>query len=215
MVVEVEGIGGTSLIGIAISRENEERIELLTEALKPALIQNIFVGQSSPLKLKMKKTDFRILKCLIADSRMEISEIAKQISVSSKTVSNRLEKLKQHRIVLFNVATDPLKMKGYIRCGMLVRLENHLSYKTPRLVQNMLEDQCLIALPMIHHDNVMSFQLVVNSIFDLDPAIRKIESLDGVMSAEVLVPQRARMHQDWIIREIDERVKTVEEPLRS
>ncbi|HEY7110781.1 MAG TPA: winged helix-turn-helix transcriptional regulator [Nitrososphaeraceae archaeon] len=215
MVVEVEGIGGTSLIGIAISRENEERIELLTEALKPALIQNIFVGQSSPLKLKMKKTDFRILKCLIADSRMEISEIAKQISVSSKTVSNRLEKLKQHRIVLFNVATDPLKMKGYIRCGMLVRLENHLSYKTPRLVQNMLEDQCLIALPMIHHDNVMSFQLVVNSIFDLDPAIRRIESLDGVMSAEVFVPQRARMHQDWIIREIDERVKTVEEPLRS
>jgi hypothetical protein len=68
---------------------------------------------------------------------------------------------------------------------------------------------------MIHHDNVMSFQLVVNSIFDLDPAIRRIESLDGVMSAEVFVPQRARMHQDWIIREIDERVKTVEEPLRS
>lgn len=215
MVVEVEGIGGISLIGIAISRDNEEKIQLLTEALKPALIQNIFVGQSSPLKLKMKKTDFRILRCLIADSRMEISEIAKQISVSSKTVSNRLEKLKQHRIALFNVATDPLKMKGYIRCGMLVRLENHVSHKTPRLVQNMLEDQCLIALPMIHHDNVMSFQLVVNSIFDLDPAIRKIESLDSVMSAEVFVPQRARMHQDWILREIDERVMTVEEHLRS
>jgi DNA-binding Lrp family transcriptional regulator len=58
LVLEVEGIGGTSLIAIAINEDNEEKIELLTEALKPALIQNIFVGQSSPLKLKLKKNRF-------------------------------------------------------------------------------------------------------------------------------------------------------------
>jgi DNA-binding Lrp family transcriptional regulator len=72
LVLEVEGIGGISLIAIAINEDNEEKIELLAEALKPALIQNIFVGQSSPLKLKLRKTDFRILKCLLADTRMEI-----------------------------------------------------------------------------------------------------------------------------------------------
>ena len=207
--MEVEGIGGVSLIAVAIDSHNEEKIELLTEALKPALIQNIFVGQSFPLKLRLRKTDFRILRCLLTDARMEISEIARQISVSSKTAGDRLAKLKENRIVIFNVATDPLNLKGYIRCGMLVRLENEASQKTLRLVQEALENQFVIALPMIHQENVMSFQLVVNSIFELDPALKKVESLEGVKSAEIFIPQRGRVHQDWILREIDERVQEV------
>ena len=210
LVLEVEGIGGISLIAVAISKNNEEKIELLTEALKPALIQNIFVGQSSPLKLKLRNTDFRILRCLLTDTRMEISEIARQISVSSKTAGDRLAKLRENRLVIFNVATDPLKMKGYIRCGMLVRLVNEASQKTLRLVQGVLENQFIIALPMIHQADVMSFQLVVNSIFELDPALKKVESLAGVKSAEVFVPQKGMVHQDWMIREIDERVKLAE-----
>ena len=207
LVLEVEGIGGISMIAVAINRNNEQKIELLTEALKPALIQNIFVGQSFPLKLKLKKTDFRILRCLLADARMEISKIAKQVSVSSKTAGDRLAKLKDNRIVIFNVATDPLNMKGYIRCGILVRLENNTSQKTLRLVQEVLENQFIIALPMIHQENVMSFQLVVNSIFELDPALKEVEILEGVKSAEVFIPRRGTLHQDWILREIDERIK--------
>jgi DNA-binding Lrp family transcriptional regulator len=213
LVLEVEGIGGISLVAVAISKNNEEKIELLTQALKPALIQNIFVGQSSPLKLKLRKTDFRILKCLLTDTRMEISEIARQVSVSSKTAGDRLAKLKENRIVIFNVATDPLNLKGYIRCGMLVRLENETSQKVLRLVQEVLENQFVIALPMIHQANVMSFQLVVNSIFELDPALKKVESLDGVKSAEVFIPQKGRLHQDWILREIDEREKVAQQHL--
>ena len=87
---------------------------------------------------------------------------------------------------------------------MLVRLDTNASQKTIRLVQEVLESQFIIALPMIHQENVSSFQLVVNSIFEIDPALKKVESLDGVKSAEVFIPQRGRMHQYWILREIDE-----------
>lgn len=210
LVLEVEGIGGTSLIAFVIRKNDEAKIELLTEALKPALIQNLFIGQSSPLKLRLRKTDFKIIKCLLSDPRMEISGIAKQISVSSKTVGNRLAKLKENRIVMFNVATDPSNMKGYIRFGIFVRLNTKASQKTIRQVQEVLENHFVIALPMIHQENVMSFQLVVDSIFEIDSGLKKVESLDGVKSAEVFIPQKARMHNDWIIREIDNRINTNE-----
>jgi len=32
------------------------------------------------------------------------------------------------------------------------------------------------------------------------------DALDGVKSAEAFIPLRTRLHQDWIIREIDDRV---------
>ncbi|MGG6460135.1 MAG: winged helix-turn-helix domain-containing protein [Candidatus Eiseniibacteriota bacterium] len=127
--MEVEGIGGTSLIAFTIRKGDEGKIELLTKALKPAFIQNFFIGQSSPLKVRLRRTDFKIIKCLLSDPRMEISEIAKQISVSSKTVGDRLAKLKENKIVMFNVATDPANMKGYIRFGMFVRLNTKASQK--------------------------------------------------------------------------------------
>lgn len=206
LVLEVKGIGGTSLLGIAIRKKDEEKIQLLTEALKPTLIQNLFIGQSSPLRLKLTKTDFRIMKCLLSDPKMEISEIAKRISVSSKTAGDRLARMKKNSIVKFNVGTDPIRMKGYIRFSMLVGLNAKASQKTSRQIQEVLDDHFVIALPMIHQEDVMNFQLVVSSIFEIDPALEKIESLDGVKSADVFIPLRARLHQDWIIKDIDERV---------
>lgn len=194
MFLEVKGIGGTSLLGIAIRKKDEEKIQLLTDALKPALIQNLFIGQSSPLKQKLTRTDFKIMKCLLSDPRMEISDIAKQISVSSKTTGNRLTKMKENRIVLFNVGTDPVKLKGYIRFTMIVRLNTKLAKIIPRKIQEVLDDHFVIACPMMHQEDLMNFQLVVNSIFEIDTGLEKIESLDGVKSVEVFIPQKGRIH---------------------
>lgn len=156
--------------------------------------------------LKLTKTDFRIMKCLLSNPRMEIAETARQISVSSKTAGYRLAKMKENRIVMFNVGTDPIKMKGFIRFGMFVRLNSKRSQRTLRFIQEVLDNHFVIALPMIRQEELMNFQLVASSIFEIDPALEKLESLEGVNNVEVFIPRRARIHQDWIMREIDERV---------
>ncbi len=210
LFLEVKGIGGTLLLGIAIRKKDEEKIQLLTDALKPALIQNIFIGQSLPLKQKLTRTDFKMMKCLLSDSRMEISEIAKQISMSSKTAGNRLAKMKENRIVMFNVGTDPIKMKGYIRFSMIVILNTKSAKITPRKIQEVLDDHFVIACPMMHQEDLMNFQLVVSSIFEIDTGLEKIESIEGVKSVEVFIPQKGKIHQDWILREIDNRINAIE-----
>jgi DNA-binding Lrp family transcriptional regulator len=137
---------------------------------------------------------------------MEIAEMARQISKSSKTAGYRLAKMKENRIVMFNVRTDPIKMKGFMRFGMFIRLNSKGSQRTIRLIQEVLDNHFVIALPTIHQEELMNFQLVASSIFEIDPALEKIETLDGINNVEVFIPQRAGMHQDWIKREIDERV---------
>jgi DNA-binding Lrp family transcriptional regulator len=208
LVLQVNAIGGMSLFAIAVKKTEEQKIQLLAEALKPALIQNVFIGQSSPLKLKLTKTDFKIMKCLLLNARMEISEIANRISVSSKTVGIRLSKMKENRIVTFIVATDPLRMKGYIRFGMLISIDKQTPQKTIRQVQEALEEHFVIAVPMIQQEDIMNFQLVGSSIFEIDPARKKIESFDRIKRVEVFIPHRGGMQQDWIMREIDSRLNS-------
>ncbi len=56
----------------------------------------------------------------------------------------------------------------------------------------------------------MNFQLVVSSIFEIDTGLEKIESLEEVKSVEVFTPQKGKIHQDWILREIDNRINAIE-----
>jgi hypothetical protein len=57
---------------------------------------------------------------------------------------------------------------------------------------------------------MLNFQLFARSIFEIDPALKKIESLNGVRGADVFIPYSGKVHQDWILREIDNIVNTKE-----
>jgi hypothetical protein len=59
---------------------------------------------------------------------------------------------------------------------------------------------------MIHQGDVISYQLVVSNLFKIDPALKEVQSLDAAKGAEVFIPYKARMHQAWLIKEIDKRI---------
>lgn len=207
-LAKLDCIGGISLILVAIREREEERVSLLAEALKPALVKSCIVGQYPPVRQELRETDFKILKCLMASPRMEISEIARRVAVSSKTVSSRLLKMKESRILDFRVYTDPTKMQGYVRFGMVIQLEAKNSQKTSGQIHEELERNFVMAFPMLAQKDVAVWQLIARNMFDIDPALKRIESLDGVKGVDVFIPFRADTYQDWMLKEIDNRIKT-------
>jgi hypothetical protein len=94
-------------------------------------------------------------------------------------------------------------MKGYTRFGMVIWLENDIDKKDIREIHKILENSFVIALLMISQEEVLNYQIVARSIFEIDPILSKLESLAGVRSAEAIIPFKARIHQDWIFQEIE------------
>ena len=205
-VMKLDCIGGISVIVVAIRKQEQQKIQLLSEALKPAIVQNCFVGQSHPTTQKLRETEFKILKCLISNPRMEISEIARRISVSSKTISNRLEKMKENKMLHFIVRTGPASMQGYVRFIMIILIERKGSQKSIRQIQEELEKDFVIAFPIIIQEGVTTWQLVAQNIFEVDPVLKKIELLGGVTGADVYIPFRMEFYIDRVLREIDSKV---------
>ena len=217
--MKLDCIGGISIIVVAVrnreeEEEEEEKIQLLSETLKPAIVQNCIVGRYfSPTKQKLRETDYNILKCLISNPRMKISEIARRISLSSKTVSSRLEKMKENKMLHFIVWTDPTRMQGYIRFAMLIRIERKEgSQKSIRHIQEELDKNFVIAFPMIIQEDIMIWQLVARNIFEIDPALKKIDLLGAVKRADVYIPFRVQHYTDWVLREIDSRKDPKNDP---
>ena len=74
-----------------------------------------------------------------------------------------------------------------------------------RQIQEELEKNFVIAFPMIIQEDIMIWQLVARNIFEIDPALKKIDLLGAVKRADAYIPFRMEHYTDWMLREIDSR----------
>ena len=96
--VYAKQLGGAFIFVLAVKAGAEEKIGLLIDLLKPAIVETRFVDQK-PVSMNVNISDLKIIKCLLSNARMEIADIAREASVSSKTVTRRIEKMQQNHIL--------------------------------------------------------------------------------------------------------------------
>ena len=74
--------------------------------------------------MDLRETDLRIIKCLLlSGARMEISEIAKELGISEKTTTRRLDRMTEGRLLEFSLQCDPDSMIEYVQFAILVNVE--------------------------------------------------------------------------------------------
>ena len=79
-------------------------IQSLNERLKPAAIINITVTELSVASMDLSETDLRIIKCLLQlGARTETSDIAKEVGISEKTTTRRLNRMRESRLLDFSI----------------------------------------------------------------------------------------------------------------
>ena len=94
IVVYVKHLEGTAGFVLYVRAGAEDKISTLTGLLKSATVESIFVSYR-PITMRIHNSDFQIIKCLLSNPRMPIHDVAKEVSISSKTTKTRLEKLRE------------------------------------------------------------------------------------------------------------------------
>ena len=109
-------LGGAVGFSIAVREGSEEKIELLLKSLQHAILGVTIQNSSShpDMSKSLTVTDYRIIKQLVLNPRMEISDIGKKISISPKTVRRRLDRIIKYRMLEFTILPNPYAMKGQI-----------------------------------------------------------------------------------------------------
>jgi DNA-binding Lrp family transcriptional regulator len=200
--LHVDCLGGASIIGLVI-RENIEDIEsLLSSAIRPATLRNIFRGELESTDVALTSTDLRIIKYLLSEPRMKYEDIAKLASVSQKTVKRRLELLRRNHVLDFGIVYNPSAMKGYIYFGLIIQTE-HYQYR------NVLEqvytnfERYLLRHPHTVHQDVIILNMYSRNIYDIESILKVTESFNGVTKAEIFQTLKTEILEKWVIEEID------------
>jgi hypothetical protein len=103
----------------------EDKIELMNNLLKPAIVEYKFVMINLP-SMSISISDLKIIKCPLSNARMEIADIAKEACVSPKTARRRMEKMRQHHIIDFSINTLHVfyEFSGYIGFLLMVAVNS-------------------------------------------------------------------------------------------
>lgn len=201
-------LGGASIFVISVRAGAQDKIDILTDLLKPAALESIFVSHR-PITMQIHISDLKIMRCVLSNPRMLVEDIAREASISSKTVVRRLEKMRENHILEFSILTNPssTQLIGYIEFAVVINIEisNHQDI-IERIYREMQE--YLLIIPDSYQKEVIFAVFFCANIPIVNLILKSLESYDGVNRVEVFITTNLQYYQEWLKREIDRRIES-------
>jgi DNA-binding Lrp family transcriptional regulator len=204
---QFEVMGGVIGFDIALREGTEDKIELLLNSLRPALVGQI-QSRNRKVSYKLTQTDYTIMKQLIKNPRMEIGDIAAATAISPKTVRRRLDKMTRNHVLDFSILPSPDAMKGYVIFFLDVKIKNrgHHQHVLQKIYEELHEHFMPLSSDMSNQEDSIGLLLGSEDAIGIELIRSKIESLDEVEQANAFLPIRLACPQEWILKAIDKKI---------
>jgi DNA-binding Lrp family transcriptional regulator len=204
----------SAMFAISLRPGAEDKIALVVDLLKQSALNVEYAFMNyRPIPIKVHASDFKIIKALLSNSRLQVEDVAKETSLSAKTVTRRLQTLRENHIVEFGIIRNmsSMQLAGYIEFGIMIHLEGDSFYQPvlERIYQEMQE--YLFVIPHFNEKEGIFLVFFCPNISTVDLILGRLESYEGVNATEILITTRLVYYQEWVKREIDKRLKSEEE----
>jgi DNA-binding Lrp family transcriptional regulator len=209
LAYHVHHMGSTSVAALIIKEPLAEKtIQSLNDRLKPAAVVMISVAELSIAEsTDLSETDLRIIKCLLlSGARTEISDIAKEVDISEKTTTRRLNRMKESRLLDFSLQCSPSAMIGYIQFVIPIIVEKSHYHDVLERMYSEFQANILYSPSIVQPENQLTFVLFGENVFIVDRVLARVNSFAGVKSADAYILTKWRYYDDWIMKEINKRL---------
>jgi DNA-binding Lrp family transcriptional regulator len=206
LMIHIQHLGRGFEFGFSMSGQIDDKIKSLVDLIGSAASYRIFQIKHFTHQ-DLSESDLKIIKCLLSNPRMDISRIAGQISISAKTVTRRLDRMIQNQILRFSVLCDSASAFGYLQFGLIVHLQKsryHFVYD--RICTEFHKNIFFVPRSFTHPTDELRFFLFSENFSTIESILVKVESIQGVESAELFVVIKVENYTEWIEKEIDQRL---------
>lgn len=170
----IDCLGGTSVFGFVTKQDIKELEYVVSAAIRPAVLYNLFRGDLQTNTKELSYTDLKIIKYLLGAPRIKSEDLAKSISVSTRTIKRRLEILRKNHVVDFGIVYNPSAMKGYIYFGLIIQTEQQQNQNVLKMVYQNFE-RYLLRHPYTIHKDVIILNLFSQNIYDMHSILKSVD----------------------------------------
>jgi DNA-binding Lrp family transcriptional regulator len=157
-----------------------------------------------PCIMKLKKTDWQIVRCLLKDSRGSVSKVAEEVGVSTRTAKRRLDAMTAGNSFFPNPIVDVKKIDGFLYHFVVSYLSKKDKATTDGLLRKSMRG-------VIFLDTNAELYTVVGSICQNISEARQISdwlgAQRGIGEVTVRVFEEIVPVNSWISHEIEKRLR--------
>jgi DNA-binding Lrp family transcriptional regulator len=206
--VYAKQLGGDSIFVISVRGGAEDKIGILTDLLKPASVESTFVSYR-PVTMQVRSSDFKIMKCLLSNPRMLVGDIAKEASMTTKTVARRLEIMRENRILQFSILRNlsSLQITGYVEFAVIINVDISYHQNIVERIHHEMQEH-LVRVPTSYQNEVIFAVFFCANISTVDLIFKKLDSYHGVNRVDLFITSMLTYHQEWLKREINKRIES-------
>ena len=133
----------------------------------------------------MDELDHKLIALLRQDARMNVADLAHKLKVSRGTVTNRIRKLEDQKLIVgYTVRLRPEAQPERIRAWMAILVEGN---QTRQVIANLLGDPGVSALHDTNGRWDLLAELEASSMTDLSQVLERIRLLSGISSTETSI----------------------------
>jgi DNA-binding Lrp family transcriptional regulator len=193
-------VGGITVCSIVIKENLQQKIELANKLMKDVRVLSIFEAESPGYSSNLTKTDLEILEYLIKEPRQKIEKIAKEMSMSTKTVTRCIDKLQKNNGIQFTLIYNPRKIEGFISHAILVWIDGNLKETLDKMNSKLSES--FMQIPFIAKNQIVLF-MYSHDIFEMDELTKIVRNMNGVKSADLFIPKEISFPMKWLEQAIN------------
>ncbi|MDD9809586.1 MAG: AsnC family transcriptional regulator [Thaumarchaeota archaeon S15] len=192
--VVVPCVGGITVCGIAVAGDVQEKIRLARELLRDMRLLTIFEAEAPSRRSRLTRTDLTIMSALMGDPLATAEAVAGSVGISPKTVTRSIEKLRGDRSVQFTAVYNPMACAPYIPHVILAGVSGEPAEAAVRLRESL--GSRFMQEPILTPNQIVLF-LRSESIYGLDDLTHAVRDTGGVVSADLFIPKRILLPQEW------------------
>lgn len=206
----VHHMGRTCLAALVIKKPFDEIfVKSLSHRLKPATALSTIALERRVESIKLSEIDLRIIKCLLSSgARTEISDIANEVGISEKTTTRRLTRMKDSNILDFSIQCNPSMMIGYIQFVILIITTKFYRQSVLSRMNAEFQSNILYSPSVIDSEDRLTFVLYSENVFTIDSVLTNVDSFEGVQSADIYILTKLQYHDNWVMKEINNRISS-------
>ena len=207
VLVYAKQLGQSSIYVLALKEVEEDKIRLINDLIKPAVVEKIIFAHYRLPSIKIHISDLKIIKSLLLNPRIQVEEIARDTSLSTRTVARWFERMKKNQFLEFTTMRNmsSLQLIGYIEFALIIAVDKNFHRNVINTISYEM-DEYLLFIPNVYQDNVIFAVFFCANIPTLDLILTRLQSYKGIKKIDLFITTRLTFYQDWLKKEINKRL---------
>ena len=152
-----------------------------------------------PVNVKLKRTDWQILKALRKDSMQSNVEIANKLGVSPRTVKRRLSFMTEARAIYSHTPGDVKRVPGMAYFFLVDCANEKKKHELDDVILSKLQNAIYVDT---RNKQYSTYAAVFPNIGEADETHRWLRSLDGGENTRMYMMREIITIQDWVDNKI-------------